>query len=107
MAPEPGVLAELEAVLRDRLRTRPSGSYSVRLLSDVEAVQRKIVEEAFEVCLELGRAGRDDFSRERVAAEAADLLFHLLAGLVGAGVPFEDVLGELARRRARATEALG
>jgi phosphoribosyl-ATP pyrophosphohydrolase len=54
------------------------------------------MEEAFEVCLELGRAECD---KERVAAEAADLVFHLVVGLVGCDVTFDAVLDELARRR--------
>lgn len=99
LPPEAGVLAELEVVLRDRLDTRPEGSYSVQLLTDLELVQRKIVEEAFELCLEFGRSGRGDFSAERVASEAADLLYHVLAGLVAVGVPLDDALDELARRR--------
>ena len=93
------ILRELEAVLKDRLATRPEGSYAVTLLDSTEKVQRKIVEEAFELCLELGRSGREDFAPERVAAEAADLVFHVLAGLVGTGVPVAAVLDELARRR--------
>ncbi|HEY8341099.1 MAG TPA: phosphoribosyl-ATP diphosphatase [Egibacteraceae bacterium] len=93
-------LADLEAVLRDRLTAAPPGSYSVTLLRDPEKAQRKIMEEAFEVCLELGRRPVD---RQRAAAEAADLVFHLLAGLVGADVAWADVEAELAARRAAAT----
>lgn len=91
-----GVLADLEAVLRDRLDAAPEGSYSATLLRDPELAARKIMEEAFEVCLELGRPAVD---RDRAASEAADLVFHLLAGLVGAGVRLEAVLDELAARR--------
>jgi phosphoribosyl-ATP pyrophosphohydrolase len=87
--------ARLEAVLQSRRAERPEGSYSARLFADAELVQRKIMEEAFETCLELGRTPR---SRERVASEAADLVFHLVVGLVDAGVPFADVLAELDRR---------
>ena len=53
------------------------------------------MEEAFETCLELGRAPRDP---DRVASEAADLVFHLVVGLVDADVPFAAVLAELDRR---------
>ena len=95
--PAGAVLAEVEAVLRSRLRDAPEGSYSLTLLTDPERAARKIMEEAFEVCLELGRPAVD---RARVASEAADLVFHLLAGLVGAGVPLDDVVDELRRRRA-------
>jgi len=90
------ILEELEAVLRDRLVAPPAGSYSATLLTDPEAAQRKIIEEAFELCLELGR---DPVDADRTAAEAADLLFHTLVGLVGAGVPLTSVLAELQARR--------
>jgi phosphoribosyl-ATP pyrophosphohydrolase len=87
---------ELEDVLRDRRARRPSSSYSAQLFDDPEQIQRKIMEEAFEVCLELGRSERDP---ERVVSEAADLVFHLLVGLVDSEVSFEAVVDELARRR--------
>lgn len=93
----PDVLAQLEAVLVSRRDgDAPAGSYSVTLLADPERAQRKIMEEAFEVCLELGRPEPDP---ARTAEEAADLLFHLLAGLVGARVPLDAVLGRLEERR--------
>jgi phosphoribosyl-ATP pyrophosphohydrolase len=91
----PDVIARLEAVLRSRRAERPEGSYAARLFADPELVQRKVMEEAFETCLELGRTPR---SRHRVASEAADLVFHLVVGLVDAEVPFADVLAELDRR---------
>jgi phosphoribosyl-ATP pyrophosphohydrolase len=90
------VLYELEAVLADRLLAAPADSYSATLLGDSELAARKIMEEAFEVCLELGRPEVD---ADRTASEAADLVFHLLAGLVGAGVALDAVLIELERRR--------
>ncbi|QBI19202.1 phosphoribosyl-ATP diphosphatase [Egibacter rhizosphaerae] len=91
-------LAELEEVLRERRREAPPGSYSATLLSDPERVSRKLLEESFELGVELMRPEVD---RERVASEAADVLFHTLAGLVGAGVPLDAVLEELAERRGR------
>jgi phosphoribosyl-ATP pyrophosphohydrolase len=90
-------LEDLELVLRARLTDSPPGSYSATLLADPVRVQRKIMEEAFELCLELGRGPSLD--HRRTAAEAADLLFHVLAGLVGAGVGLAEVLAELASRR--------
>ena len=57
-------IQELEEVLRERRAQRPAGSYSAELFDDPELVQRKVMEEAFEVCLELGRAECD---KERVA----------------------------------------
>lgn len=96
-----GVLSEVEAVLRHRLVQAPPDSYSATLLGDPELAARKIMEEAFELCLELGRRGPDGAVRQpqRVAEEAADVLFHVLAGVVGAGVGLHDVLAELEARR--------
>lgn len=90
------ILETLEALLRERAADPPPDSYSATLLADRERAARKIMEEAFELTLELGRAPVDG---ARAAEEAADLLFHVLAGLVGAGVPLADVLRELEQRR--------
>lgn len=89
-------LTDLEAVLRDRKAHPPPGSYSATLLADPERASRKIMEESYELCLELTRSEVDP---HRTASEAADLFFHVLAGLVGAGVAVEDVMAELAQRR--------
>lgn len=89
-------LEEIEAVLQQRLAEPVEGSYSLTLLREPELAQRKIMEEAFELCLELGREPLDP---ARTTAEAADLLFHALAGLVGAGVPLAGVFEELQERR--------
>lgn len=94
------LLTDLEGLLRSRKAQQPSGSYSVSLVTDPLMAQRKIMEEAFEVCLELGSPAVDE---GRTASEAADLVFHLLAGLVGAGVAWERVLSELASRRRPST----
>lgn len=64
------ILDDLEAVLAERRSADPAQSCTARLLADPELVRRKIMEEAFEVCLELGR---DDHGR--VAEEAADLVY--------------------------------
>lgn len=90
------ILNELERVLRTRVGGDPSESYTARLLADPEYNQRKIMEEAFEVCLELGR---NEIASDLVANEAADVLYHLLVGLVGAGVSIDDVFAVLEERR--------
>ena len=92
-------LDALEQVLRSRRVQAPTGSYSATLVTDPERASRKIMEEAYEVCVELLRPDAD---RNRVTAEAADLLFHLLAGLVAVDVDLADVLAELDARRGRA-----
>lgn len=88
-------LPDLEAFLRTRLADAPASSYSHTLLTDPVAVQRKVMEEAFEVCLELAAPTVD---RDRLAEEAADVVFHLLCGIVGAGGSWADVESVLRAR---------
>ena len=92
----PDPLHELEQVLISRRELRPEGSYSAQLFADQERLMRKVMEEAFEVCLELGRA---PVNADAVAAEAADLVYHLMAGLVSVDVGLDRVLAVLAARR--------
>ncbi len=90
------MLEDLEAVLQSRSSADPTTSYTARLLADPELSQRKIMEEAFELCLELGR---DETAKHLVAEEAADVIYHVLVGLVGVGVPMADVFAVLEGRR--------
>ncbi len=97
---EPGFafLDDLWAVIADRARTRPEGSYTARLLAGgVDAAGRKVTEEATEVLLaakDHATGGRADL----VAEEAADLLYHLLVLLAERGIDPADVVGVLRRR---------
>lgn len=91
------ILDELEDVLRSRRAANPDESYTAQLLADPTLAQRKIMEEAFEVCLELGRPTNDP---RLTAEEAADLLYHLMVGLVAVDVPLRDVFAVLEGRRA-------
>ena len=92
-------LEALEALLRQRRTSPPVGSYSATLVSDPERAGRKVMEEAYELCVELLRPQLD---ATRVTSEAADLMFHVLAALVAVDVPVDDVLRELDDRRAAA-----
>ena len=87
-------LPTVERVLVDRAREKPTGSYSVELLSDPEFSAAKVREEAEEV----GRAVLDE-SDSRVDEEAADLLFHLTALLHSRGHSLADAQRVLLRRR--------
>lgn len=89
-------LVELEATIVARKGASPEDSYSARLLANTELLQRKIVEEAHEVTLELARP---EIAKDRVAEECADLLYHVMVGLVTAEVPFTDVIEALEARR--------
>lgn len=90
------ILEELEGVLQSRRTADPADSYTAQLLADPDLVQRKIMEEAFEVCLELGRT---DTAADLVAEEAADVMYHLLVGLVSVDVSLSDVFAVLEGRR--------
>jgi phosphoribosyl-ATP pyrophosphohydrolase len=96
--PPSSFLPELDAFLRARLDDAPAGSYSSRVMADSVLARRKIMEEAFEVCLELGAERPDPAA---TAEEAADLVFHLVAALVGAGVGWDDVESVLRERHGR------
>lgn len=86
----PAVFATLEA----RLRDRPEGSYTVKLLDDENLRIKKIGEEAAELVHALSKG-----QKARAAEEAADLIYHTLAALLAEGVTLSDVLRELESRR--------
>ena len=83
----------LERTLRSRAVERPDGSYTVELLDDPSLIGEKVEEEAEEVV----RAGREE-TDERVAEEAADLLYHLGVLLLSRGVSQADVMEVLNAR---------
>jgi len=88
-------LPALERTIASRAEERPEGSYTAALLADPRRAGEKVTEEAEEVV----RAAREE-SDERVAEEAADLLYHLAVLLRSRGLGLaaaERVL--LARRR--------
>lgn len=96
---EPGpaaheALAALERTLYERQSEQPEGSYTVELLSDPKRIGAKVTEEAEEVT----RAAREE-SEQRVAEEAADLLYHLSVLLLSRGVDQADVMEVLNGRR--------
>ena len=87
-------LGALERVLAQRARDRPAGSYTVELLSDPPRIGEKVREEAAEVA----RAAADE-SDERVAEEAADVLYHLAVLLRSRGLDLADAERVLDGRR--------
>ena len=88
-------LAELERTLRRRRDERPEGSYTVELLSDPARIGSKVTEEAEEVV----RAAASE-SDERVAEEAADVLYHLSVLLLSREISGAAVMEVLNGRRA-------
>lgn len=86
--------AALEETLHRRRASSSEKSYTRSLLdAGSSAIGDKVREEADE----LARAIADE-PDERVVAEAADVLYHLMVGLVLRGVSIADVGAELARR---------
>ena len=75
-------------------RERPEGSYTAALLADPALNGDKVQEEAEEVA----RAAREE-SDERVAEEAADVLYHLSVLLAGRGLSLADAERVLDGRR--------
>jgi phosphoribosyl-ATP pyrophosphohydrolase/phosphoribosyl-AMP cyclohydrolase len=102
-------LEELWATIASRAAERPEGSYTARLLDGgVDAVARKVAEEATEVVL----AAKDDAAAEgtasdrtatgsALAGEVADVLYHALVLLAERGRRPSDVIGVLRARHAR------
>jgi phosphoribosyl-ATP pyrophosphohydrolase/phosphoribosyl-AMP cyclohydrolase len=89
------VPAEALALLGRTIEARRGAdTYTGTLLADGELVGAKVQEEAEEVV----RAARDE-SDERVAEEAADVLYHLAVLLAGRGVELADVYEVLNERR--------
>jgi phosphoribosyl-ATP pyrophosphohydrolase/phosphoribosyl-AMP cyclohydrolase len=84
----------LERTLTGRRDRRPGGSYTVELLEDPPRIGDKVREEADEVA-----SAAQSESDERVADEAADVLYHLQVLLLSRGVPIGAVLETLNGRR--------
>ena len=106
-------LEELWSTIAARAEERPEGSYTASLLAGgVDAVGRKVTEEATEVLI----AARDDAEAERrgderavtgeaLAGETADLLFHALVLLAERRLQPGSTIDVLRRRHAPASDA--
>ena len=89
-------LAALEGIIAQRIAERPEGSYTARLVAQgPKRLAQKVGEEALEVAL-AAAAETDD----KVVAEVADLLYHLLVLLKSRGLPLARVVAELHSRHA-------
>ena len=88
------VLPGLERTIAGRAAQPTAGSYTAQLLADPPQVGEKVEEEAEEVA----RAAREE-SDERVAEEAADVLYHLAVLLRSRGLSLADAEEALRARR--------
>jgi phosphoribosyl-ATP pyrophosphohydrolase/phosphoribosyl-AMP cyclohydrolase len=87
-------LPVLERTVQARRSAPPEGSYTAELLDAPELIGVKVQEEAEEVA----RAAREE-SDERVAEEAADVLYHLAVLLASRGLELGDAFEALNGRR--------
>lgn len=90
-------LAELDALVAQRARELPSGSYTTRLFEGgIRRIAQKVGEEGVETAL--AAVAQDD---DALLGEAADLLFHLQVLLRARGRSLEDAVAVLRARHAR------
>jgi phosphoribosyl-ATP pyrophosphohydrolase/phosphoribosyl-AMP cyclohydrolase len=88
------VLAELFAVIEQRKRELPEGSYTATLFRrGTPRIAQKVIEEGGETAL--AALAEPD----RIASEMADLWYHCLVLLADQGLTPQHVFDELARRR--------
>jgi phosphoribosyl-ATP pyrophosphohydrolase/phosphoribosyl-AMP cyclohydrolase len=86
----------LERTIAARAGARPAGSYTTSLLDDPALAQAKVREEAEE----MARAAREE-SDDRLAEEAADVIYHLAVLLRARGLTLSDAERVLDGRRKR------
>jgi phosphoribosyl-ATP pyrophosphohydrolase/phosphoribosyl-AMP cyclohydrolase len=95
LEPVPGeALSTLERTIAERRAAAPEESYTAKLLADRELAAAKVREEAEEAA----RAAHEE-SDERVAEEAADVLYHLAVLLAERGMELSDAYEVLNGRR--------
>jgi len=90
------IIEELFAVIESRRGRDPETSYTAGLFDrGREQIARKFGEEAIETVLAAMKNDRDE-----IAAESADVLFHLLVLWADAGLTPTDIWARLEARRA-------
>ncbi|MBN8953322.1 MULTISPECIES: phosphoribosyl-ATP diphosphatase [unclassified Rhizobium] len=87
-------LSDLEKIVEERSKASPDQSWTAKLFAAGQPkAAKKLGEEAIEAVMAAVVNDRDNLTYE-----AADLLYHLLVVLKIAGIPLENVMGELERR---------
>lgn len=90
----PDVFDRLMQQIHERVQTKPSGSYTTKLVEGgVPAIAKKIREEADELI-----AAADEDDRSHFIYEACDLIYHTWVLLGLKGVSVDELRSELARR---------
>ena len=94
MDPQPAeALATLQRTIENRRTADPATSYTARLLTAPSVIGEKVREEASEVA----QAAANE-SDERLAEEAADVLYHLSVLMASRDMSLRDAFDELNRR---------
>lgn len=89
-------LADLDALVAQRERERPAGSYTTRLLEDgIRRIAQKVGEEGVETAL--AAVAQDDVA---LLGESADLVFHLSVLLRSRGLSLDEMTAVLRQRHA-------
>ena len=92
--PDIQFIAELEAIVRERLAEGSDDSYTARLAaSGTKRIAQKVGEEGVELAL-AAAAG----SQQEIIDEAADLVYHLVVLLNERGLSLEDISQRLETR---------
>ena len=87
-------LHRLAETIAARKTADPTSSWTAKLLAQgPEKAAEKFGEEAIEAIIEAVRGDKD-----RLTAEAADVVYHLLVMLAAHDISLQDVLSELERR---------
>ena len=87
-------IADLDALVAQRERERPSGSYTTKLFDEgIRRIAQKVGEEGVETAL--AAVVQDDAA---LLGESADLVFHLLVVLRARGLSLQDVSSLLQAR---------
>lgn len=87
-------IAELEAIVQDRLRNPSDDSYTARLAkAGAKRIAQKVGEEGVELALAAQSGDRDE-----IIDEAADLIYHTVVLLADQGLTLADVAGRLKLR---------
>ena len=93
-------LTALEATIRSRKASMPTGSYTSELFgAGIDRIAQKVGEEAVELVIAAKNA-----DPEPLKAEAADLIYHLLVLLTEKGVALDEVLATLRSRSSSSAE---
>ncbi|MEL7055638.1 MAG: phosphoribosyl-ATP diphosphatase [Pseudomonadota bacterium] len=89
------MIGYLALTIDDRAGDAPDNSYTAKLLAKGPLhCGKKIAEEGAELALALAAQGQGE-----TAAEAADLIYHMLVGLRAKGVSLDDVAAALKARQ--------